>query len=350
MKEKRLLWQGSFFLVVFFFIVILWLIFCTLEPLRSSPTSSSTRPAYVTHSESYNYSHPLQLLTANDYNLLMNYSFSFDMLSLGCNEGTLLLVLVHSAPGNFLKRKVIRESWGSNNSDEVRLFFIMGRSASKVILEDLEKENREHNDLVMGSFVDVYRNLSLKHITTLKYAIYHCPQARYVLKTDDDIMVNMPLLKRFLFVDLSSHGTSNLLFCRVLKSSKVLRTYRSKWRVAFEEYPFRTYPAYCPGWLILYSPDVIFKLYHSAQNSSEAFWIDDVYITGILAARNNITHTDSSATIISKGDQALLVKKGIFPEKPFLSGRYDLKENEIRVMWAAVVSHNNPHSLREVLS
>ncbi len=41
---------------------------------------------------------------------------------------------------------------------------------------------------------DTYHNLTLKTVMGLKWASIFCPQAKFVLKTDDDIYVNLPLL------------------------------------------------------------------------------------------------------------------------------------------------------------
>lgn len=341
MKEKRkFLWHLTVLVVAFLLILFLWHLLRILSPY---PEVYRDVPVYFTHSEYYNYSYPLHLLAHNDYDFLVNYSFTFNILSLGCNDNTFLLVLVHSATSNFRKRKVIRETWG-HAANNVKLFFVMGTSTSVLIQKKIVQENRIYKDIIQGNFLDVYRNLTYKHVMSLKYATYHCSRAKYILKTDDDVFVNMPLMKKFLSIDLSPFSTSKLLFCTVKKSASVIRTYRSKWRVGFEEYPLRTYPPYCLGWAILYSPDVLFQLYKSAQNTSEVFWIDDVHITGILAAKNNITHTDSESSVISKQAQFRLVNDLIFPDKPFLFGQPDLKEIEIKNMWIGVSTHSVPES------
>ncbi|CAG9761681.1 unnamed protein product [Ceutorhynchus assimilis] len=341
MKEKRkLLYHLVLLLATFILGLILWL--SLILPYSEVNDNFTEIPGYVTHSELYNFTYPLNLLPGNDYGLLVNNSFNFSILNLGCSEQTFLLVLIHSAPGNFQKRNVIRSTWG-NRTKKIKIFYVMGKALLDIQNKILH-ENQINKDIIQGNFKDVYRNLTLKHIMSLKYATYHCPQAKYILKTDDDVFVNMPLMQNFVNFDLSPFGTSNLLFCSVRKSVSVLRTYRSKWRVGFEEYPCRTYPTYCPGWVILYSPDVVFKLYKSAQNTANLFWIDDVHVTGILAAKNNISHTDSTNLIISKRDQHSLVEKKVFPAKPFLFGRPDLEADEIKSLWSGVSAHKVPKS------
>jgi hypothetical protein len=135
---------------------------------------------------------------------------------------------------------------------------------------------------------------------------YRCPGAKYLLKTDDDVFVNTPFLHEFLNTELSPLGARRLLLCNVKPSCLVKRTYRSKWRVSPQEYPGRWYPDYCPGWTILYSPDVAFTLYSAAQRSPY-FWIDDVHITGTLAARTNLSHTPLGALSLLEDETLELV-------------------------------------------
>ncbi len=45
---------------------------------------------------------------------------------------------------------------------------------------------------------DTYHNLTLKTTMGLKWTAIFCPQAQFVLKTDDDIYVNLEYLHRSL--------------------------------------------------------------------------------------------------------------------------------------------------------
>ena len=73
----------------------------------------------------------------------------------------------------------------------------------------LESENDRYHDLLQGSFKDTYRNLTYKHITVLKWVLYYCPGVRYVLKSDDDVFVNTPMLMRTL-VQVEHYSTVGL--------------------------------------------------------------------------------------------------------------------------------------------
>lgn len=218
---------------------------------------------------------------------LYNFSFTMNDPAVLCNESNtpLVLAIVHSSPTHFSNRRAIRKTWGR----EMHVVFLIGET-DNVTQQYLNDENSKHHDLIQGSFLDTYRNLTYKHVMGLKWLTYYCRTARYILKLDDDVFVNFRNLNDLLVRQLSSLGARRLIMCKLLISGVAKRTYRSKWRVTPAEYPNRRYPNYCPGWAILYSPDVVFALYCEAQRTPY-FWIDDVHITGTLALQANLTHT-----------------------------------------------------------
>lgn len=258
---------------------------------------SSTPPPY-----------PVHLLPPGDEGTLIGLqNFTFYMNDPVCNASSspLFIVIIHSAPHNSETRHIIRETWGR----DVHLVFLVGET-TKELQSSLDIENMQYHDVVQGSFLDSYRNLTYKHVMALKWVTYHCPGAKYILKTDDDVFVNTPLLRDFLTVELSPLGARKLVLCDVLYSPIVKRSYRSKWRVSPAEYKNRWYPDYCSGWAILYSPDVIFHLYREAQHSPY-FWIDDVHLTGTLLARLNYSHTNVGSLRILEGETIEMIDKGV---------------------------------------
>lgn len=119
-------------------------------------------------------------LPSDDKSTLINITdFRFTMNHNPCNRTQpLLLMLVHSAPGNFLKRHVVRETWGQQAPD-VTLLFLVGHSEE--YQSKLEEENKKYQDLIQGNFLDAYRNMTYKHVMGLKWATYYCP-SKTILK------------------------------------------------------------------------------------------------------------------------------------------------------------------------
>ena len=230
--------------------------------------------------------YPLAQLPPSDASALVNLSeFAFVVRPHAARDCAglrpLILALIHSAPGNHERRAVLRNTWLARRVRHLVALFLLGTADDPLTRTILRKESALYGDLVQGNFVDSYHNMTYKHAMALKYAAYHCPGARYVVRADDDVVVNLDYLRRLLST-MSPYGVRNLLLCARKAHTTVLRSYRSKWRVSFSEYPAYSYPEYCSGGAVIYSPDVVFRIYKQVQ-SLPFFWIDDVHITGTAA-------------------------------------------------------------------
>jgi hypothetical protein len=213
-----------------------------------------------------------------------------------CAESTVqqpfFLALVHSKANHFRQRQVIRQTWASQH-DLIRHVFLVGL-ADQTGLEGtmdiqslLESENAKYSDLVQGDFVDHYRNLTYKNLMGLKWIGQYCPSVRFVLKSDDDAFIDVLQLQKFIERTWPSGPPSETLICNVHEDALVQRS--GKWAVSREEYPSNTYPAFCSGLAYVMRPQLASKLFRSASKVP-ALWVDDVFVTGILAASVNVRH------------------------------------------------------------
>lgn len=103
---------------------------------------------------------------------------------------------------------------------------------------------------------------------------------------DDDIVVNIPKLKQLLE---SLKVPKKLLAGYILRGLDAKREPANKWHVTRDEYEPNLYPAFVSGWLYVTNPNTC-RLLLQAGLSEKYFWIDDVYVTGILARKVGIKH------------------------------------------------------------
>ena len=280
-----------------------------------------------------------QRLPKNDFQSLIDLDFDFLINQSPCpgpksKENLLVLVLVHSAPRNFRKRLTIRQTWASHPDPGMRVYFLMGSVDTPALQMKLEMENEMFGDLIQGNFLDAYRNMTYKHIMAFKWFNYFCKDTPVLLKTDDDVFVNSPALMQYVREDVDGARTrQKLVKCLVLKDGKVKRSYRSKWRVSVREYPHDRYPPYCPGFIVLYSRDMVGELYREAQRS-RYFWIDDVHVTGTLMEKLNVSLTPFRETFFPLKNRKRLTEPYVRNLPLFTSP--DLKEDEIRHLWRIV--------------
>ena len=64
-------------------------------------------------------------------------------------------------------------------------------------MEEIQNEHLLYGDIVQGDFVDTYRNLSLKAVVGNLWVSKFCSQAEFVVKTDDDMFVDLYEVKNF---------------------------------------------------------------------------------------------------------------------------------------------------------
>ncbi|XP_065929295.1 beta-1,3-galactosyltransferase 1-like [Magallana gigas] len=201
--------------------------------------------------------------------------------SLACvenGENVFLFIMIPSAITNFEQRNVIRRTWGdvSKVRPNVVVRFIVGRSEQPFLQELVLKENRIHHDLVIKDIPEFYENLTQKSVAMLSWIVSYCSRARYFLKIDDDMFLNLPRLLNF----LSNHAQTNSIVGCKYEHSKPRRYPFSKWRVSWEQYSKSEYPVYVSGPAYVISGDIISKLYQATKEVPQ-FVFEDVYITGM---------------------------------------------------------------------
>ncbi|CAL8072289.1 unnamed protein product [Orchesella dallaii] len=209
-------------------------------------------------------------------------------------------VLVHTARSHFQERLALRWSWGSipvYKKWDIRFVFLLGEAdrgsnpeVNQKQFEEQEKqldaEQDEYGDLVMGSFIDSYKNLTYKHLMGYKWVLNFCQNAEFVFKIDDDMFIDI-----IRFLDWRSDDLDKLAenksavipecYCHTFGGTKPIREKGSKWYASEEDWPDEWYPDYCSGWAYEITVDLIKKIY-SVSNHIKFFWVDDVFVTGAL--------------------------------------------------------------------
>lgn len=80
-----------------------------------------------------------------------------------------IVIMVHTARSNFNQRYAIRNTWGSIKlfkQWQLQLIFLLGSDpkSSRDYNTRLSNESKHHGDLIMGNFVDSYKNLTYNHL------------------------------------------------------------------------------------------------------------------------------------------------------------------------------------------
>lgn len=199
-----------------------------------------------------------------------------------CESPTFLLIIVCTAPPNEQNRNAIRQSWGSQRNVSgslIKVFFLMGDSNNASIQQDILDENVRHKDIIQDHFFDSYNNLTLKSIVMLKLVSTYCIHSTtFLMKTDDDMYLNIPPLVH----TLKAGNSTNILLGSLICGAKPIKEIGNKWYTPSYMYSGKVYPNYLSGTGYVMSLDVASKLYEAALQTP-IFHLEDVYITGILS-------------------------------------------------------------------
>lgn len=209
-----------------------------------------------------------------------------------CDDHVTILIIVCSAANNRRRRDLIRRTWASVKHEQLRVMFLIGmpendqKSSTNSNLERsgssrIRQESLEHGDLLQADFRDVYANLSLKSVAMLQWTAARCASGRlrFLVKADDDVLVNTPLLLH----DLRSTRHRRFVMGSVVAGARPVRDPASKWFTPADVYAGSFYPKYVSGAAYVISGDLIGELYAAAvREERQIFWIEDVFVTGIL--------------------------------------------------------------------
>uniref|UniRef100_A0A8C6VC36 Hexosyltransferase n=1 Tax=Naja naja TaxID=35670 RepID=A0A8C6VC36_NAJNA len=186
-----------------------------------------------------------------------------------------LLVLVASAPGHEARRAAVRRSWGVARvagGHSVQTVFTVGLPGDVARQAALEREAAEHGDLLQGRFADTYANLTLKTLAMLGWATTRCPTARFLLKADDDVFLNLPAL-----------GPAAAYLGRIHWRVAPDRDPSSRHYVPASLYSPSAYPPYCSGTTyVLSGPAAVAVL--AAARHLPLFAVEDAFV-GLCARR-----------------------------------------------------------------
>ena len=208
-----------------------------------------------------------------------------------------LVVVVHTAPYNFDKRQMLRDSFTPPRLPQpytAQVVFMLGTLNSTTV--DVEKEKNlsaeigKYKDIVRMEFQENFRNLTYKAMLWLRWLDEYCPNAMVVLKIDDDVVMDVKKvlpLSRGLF---SKYQRS--IFCSINPEGNQPIPRIGRTCVDPREFArVKIYPyTYCSGFIVFMSRDLITSLAEAVKRTP-MYNVDDVFMFGIVPKMaGNITY------------------------------------------------------------
>ncbi|XP_076273859.1 beta-1,3-galactosyltransferase 5-like [Rhynchophorus ferrugineus] len=229
-------------------------------------------------------------------NIPFRYVLNNELLCANTNGDILAVIIVTSYLANVETRNSMRRAFSAADlmSFRVRRVFLLGVAPTDKYIKQsaIESESQTFGDIVQGNFTEAYRNLTYKHIMGLKWATRFCSNSKYIIKMDDDIVVNMYKLEQIL-KPLTKISNKKFIAGYVLRNMLPIRDPDNKWFVTKEEFSFNHYPSFVSGWFYI-TNYVSAKNIVLQSNHEKYFWIDDLFITGIIASKLKVMLYDIS--------------------------------------------------------
>lgn len=238
-----------------------------------------------------------------------------------------LAILVYSAVNNFEARQAIRDTWGQYALERGAFFyFMLGSTEEPYVQQRVEAENKKHNDILQGTFIDSYYNLTLKTMSMMHWVSKYCSKIRYVLKVDDDMMINMQHVADFSEINPNFH---RVIIGKLAKKWKPHHDPKNKWYVPYRVYNGTYFPNFVTGPAYFITGDAAKPLYETAMNDTSPLFLEDVYMTGIVAEKANVRRYNHALM----KNVHLKVDPCTFPR--FMTS-HKHTPNEIRQLWSLV--------------
>ncbi|XP_003696966.1 beta-1,3-galactosyltransferase 5-like [Apis florea] len=233
-----------------------------------------------------------------------------------------LVIIIMSAPTHLEARMAIRQTWGHfGQRSDISILFMLGATMDSKVETILRKEQKTYNDVIRGKFLDSYSNLTLKTISTLEWVDNYCSKVKFLLKTDDDMFINVPRLQAFA---IKHARDKNVIFGRLAKKWKPIRNKKSKYFVSQAQFKHAVFPDFTTGPAYLLSSDIVRKLYDAALDQTY-LKLEDVFVTGIVADKLGIKRTHANEFLNKKiSYSACNVQRGISIHMVKYSEQFDL--------------------------
>ena len=147
------------------------------------------------------------------------------------------------------QRNALRQTWLrlAENRSTGHIFLIGSfDNVDAIIQKKIMSEALVYRDILQSDFLDTYRNLTIKTLTGLKWAMQNCPRIEFIIKADSDVFLNLDKWRSLMF-GLEKPKLKKVLFGFCAVRGIVIRKPFNKWCVSVKSYPEAFYPPYCFG-------------------------------------------------------------------------------------------------------
>ena len=173
----------------------------------------------------------------------------------------------------------------------MQVVFILAKSSDSIIHHYVDEESTEFQDIWFGNFMDTYQNLTRKTLLMLNVFTEFYPNAKYLLKIDDNVGLNL----RVLLDVLNDIPETEFILGHVLNESAPMRgeCYK-KWYLPEDIYHKPTFPPYTTGPAYILTHNAAKQILSVCSDINEKLHLEDVFFTGICREKANVAIKDDA--------------------------------------------------------
>ena len=245
-----------------------------------------------------------------------------------------LLILINSNPHTINARKLryaIRETWGNCTLTSCQKIFFMGQTEERNLA--YFKELKEYSDMLIFDYYDNYKNITLKLLATFEW-VSKFIKAKYILKTDDDVYVNIEKLLLKLRSVKSEHFYGGIVW-----NGYVQRNGRHA--VSRTDYALEKYPPFCKGALFIFSFALTADLLKVTKKRNW-FGVDDAFVGVLMHDIGVDPHEIREFVHFHSMFLELISDCSLVNNIGFADG---FSDHHIRLMHSRITSHNGKQAI-----
>ncbi|XP_046631941.1 uncharacterized protein LOC124311473 [Daphnia pulicaria] len=249
----------------------------------------------------------------------IRYNLAISPCKNSADNSRSVFIAVISAPENRESRDKIRQTWKKHveeinrlnrNSDRncplfcnIEFAFVLGPTTNTSSQISITEESTKYKDIIQISDTQEFPSyMTMPGVINWIYS--RCPQIDFLFKVEDDMHVNVHKLAYFVrdFYQFGNTGNMTIYSQQNGDESNIgrLNKYKPKRSgekmVTLDEWPWNTYPKYFNGPAYLMHKSTILPLLAAIQ-TTPAFFLEEVYITGICADKAGLSRRASSRSL-----------------------------------------------------
>jgi len=195
----------------------------------------------------------------------------------------------------------------------------------------VSSEAQKHGDIVVEDFIDSYSNLTLKSVFMLKWVVNRCSSVPFVLKTDDDMLINIRGLLKEL-ANNTYNPSQPMIIGMIQKGSTPYRARSSKWYMPHWLYKEKRLPTFASGTGYVMTQRAVVDVYTKSLDVP-LIPLEDVFMTGLVASRN--LHIPMINVPRFRNDKPLTMHPCLYHH---LLTAHELTPSQLKYLWTALTA------------